>query len=63
PTTAQVGVLCSIVSTIASIEVVRAFKLICEHPVKPQLVVVDLWNETMRTLDVTRNESCPVCGG
>jgi len=62
PTTAQAGVLCSIVATIASLEVVRAIKIICGAPVDRRLVVVDLWGETMRSLEVSRLDDCPVCG-
>lgn len=61
-TTAEAGVLCSIVATVASLQVVGALKIICGHAVDPRLVVVDLWDSTMRSLEVTRNPACPVCG-
>ena len=61
PTTEQMGVLCSIVATIASLEVVRALKLLCGHEVVPELALVDLWNESMRTIAVDRDPRCPVC--
>lgn len=61
PTTAERGVLCAIVQTIAAVEVVRAMKLIIGHPVPPDLFVIDLWAETQRLVRVDRDPGCPVC--
>jgi molybdopterin/thiamine biosynthesis adenylyltransferase len=62
PGTAERGILCAAVQTIASLEVVRAFKIILGTPPQPRLVIVDLWAETMRTVVVDRDPACPVCG-
>jgi adenylyltransferase/sulfurtransferase len=63
PTTSERGVLCAIVQTVASLEVLRAMKLLTGHGLEPRLAVVDLWDETMRLVPVERDPSCPVCGG
>ena len=63
PGTDQRGVLCAIVQTVASLEVVRAFKILTGAPPEPRLAIVDLWAETMRTVAVDRDPACPVCGG
>jgi adenylyltransferase/sulfurtransferase len=63
PTTAERGVLAAIVQTVASLEVVRAFKILTGAPPEPRLAIVDLWAETMRTVAVDRDPACPVCGG
>jgi len=62
PTTAEVGVLCAAVATAASLEVARALKIAVGQAVTPTLVVFDLLAETMRSIAVTRDPACPVCG-
>jgi adenylyltransferase/sulfurtransferase len=62
PGTAERGVLCAIVQTVASLEVVRALKIITGAPPEPRLAIVDLWAETFRTVAIDRDPACPVCG-
>lgn len=62
PTTSERGVLCAIVQTIASVEVLRALKLIIGLDVPPDLFVIDLWDETQRLVRVEQDPDCPVCG-
>ena len=61
PTTAELGVLSSIVATIASVEVVRAIKIIIGRQLEPNLIVVDLDRESLRTIPIERNPACPAC--
>lgn len=63
PGTDRRGVLCAIVQTVASLEVVRAFRILTGAPPEPRLAIVDLWAESMRTVVVERDPDCPVCGG
>lgn len=62
PTTEEEGILCSTVAAIASLQVVTALKIICGHQVAPRLAVVDLWDQTMRSIAVERDPSCKICG-
>ena len=62
PGTAELGVLCAAVATTASLEVARALKIAVGRAVSPTLVVFDLLAETMRTIAVSRDPACPVCG-
>jgi molybdopterin/thiamine biosynthesis adenylyltransferase len=63
PGTAERGVLCAVVQTVASLEVVRAFRILTGAPPEPRLAIVDLWAETFRTVAVDRDPACPVCRG
>ncbi|MDD5306657.1 MAG: HesA/MoeB/ThiF family protein [Deltaproteobacteria bacterium] len=62
PTTAQVGVLASIVGMIGSVEVARGLKILVGRKLEPRLVVFDLWSESFRTISIRKVEGCPVCG-
>jgi len=62
PSTADVGILCATVATAASLEVARALKIAVGRAVSPTLVVFDLLAETMRSIAVVSDPSCPVCG-
>lgn len=62
PTTAEMGVLSSIVAAVASIEVVRAWKIIVGSPPEPKLIVMDLFKESFRVVPIDRDPDCPACG-
>jgi molybdopterin-synthase adenylyltransferase len=62
PTTAQAGVLASIVGMIGSMEVARGLRILIGRKVEPRLVVFDVWNESFRAIPIRRIEGCPVCG-
>ena len=61
PTTAQSGVLSSIVTTIASVEVVRAIKIITGRRLGPNLIVIDLDRESLRAIPIESDPDCPAC--
>jgi adenylyltransferase/sulfurtransferase len=59
-TAAQVGVLSSAASTIASIEVTEAIKVLTgwEDDTPSGLLTVDVWTQTFRRIPVERDPSC-----
>jgi molybdopterin/thiamine biosynthesis adenylyltransferase len=61
PTTAEQGVLSSIVAAIASIEVVRAIKIIVGKPPVSKLALFDIFKESFRAVSIERDPSCPAC--
>jgi molybdopterin-synthase adenylyltransferase len=62
PTTAQAGVLASIVGMIGSLEVARGLKILVGRRPEPRLAVFDVWNESFRAIPIRKIEGCPVCG-
>jgi adenylyltransferase/sulfurtransferase len=63
PGTEERGVLCAIIQAVAAVEVVRAMKIVIGHDVPPDLLVLDLWDESQRLVRVERDPDCPVCRG
>jgi molybdopterin-synthase adenylyltransferase len=66
PTCESAGILGPVASLIASIEAVEAIKLLSGNhgEISPGLVVVDLWRNEMRRIDVSRlreRTDCPTC--
>ena len=59
-TAAQVGVLSSAASTIASLEVTEAIKVLTgwEDDLPPALLTVDVWKQVFRRIPVERDPSC-----
>ncbi len=63
PSTATVGILNTLPALIAARQVTEAIKLlVCPDAVNPHLVQLDLWDNELRQLKVTREPGCPVCG-
>jgi molybdopterin/thiamine biosynthesis adenylyltransferase len=65
PSCDTAGVLGSIVATIASLQVSDTLKIVAGHPehVRRAIVVVDLWENDIETVDLPeRDARCPCCG-
>ena len=66
PTCETAGVLGPIVGVLASLQALEAIKLLSGNrgQLNPAITVVDLWNNTFRTIGVeaSRNEDCATCG-
>lgn len=62
PSTDQMGILAATVSSIASLEVVRALKILIGAELKPCLAILDLNKESLRTVSIEKNPDCPICG-
>jgi adenylyltransferase/sulfurtransferase len=66
PTCDTAGIIAPIVGLIASIEVAEALKILSGQPeaVSRRLAIVDLWDNQIRSVDLTRlreNSDCRVC--
>ncbi len=66
PTCDTAGILAPIVGVIASIEAAEALKILGGHreAVSPRLTIVDLWDNQVRHIDLSRlreNSDCRVC--
>jgi len=62
PSTDQLGILAPTVATIASLEVVRAFKILIGTELETRLAILDLEKESLRTVSIEKNPECPICG-
>ena len=63
PTCDTVGVLNTAPSTVASIQVTEAIKLLVGKSIsKHRLLTLDLWTESYRFITVQKDENCPCCG-
>jgi molybdopterin-synthase adenylyltransferase len=66
PTCDTAGVLGPVASVVASLQALAAIKLLSGNTaaVSKQLLVLDLWNDRMRAVDVSgaRRSDCPACG-
>jgi adenylyltransferase/sulfurtransferase len=57
------GIVNSVPGLIASLQTAEAFKLLIGDPAwRRELIIVDLWNNSYRSVAVSRREDCPVCG-
>lgn len=63
-TAAEVGVLSSGATTVASMEVTECLKILSGHKdqVLKGLLIMDLWNNSFHITPVERNPNCPCCG-
>ena len=62
------GVIGSAVSTVASLQVVSALKILCGHRelIEPVLTILDVWDGSLRQLklgDLPAKTNCPACVG
>jgi molybdopterin/thiamine biosynthesis adenylyltransferase len=65
PTCETAGVLNAIVSTVASLQVADALKILSGHAelVRAQITTVDVWSGAIRQIDgPARDPECPTCG-
>ena len=63
PTCETAGVVNSITSLIASLQVAWAFRILVKtEPLSPRLTMVDIWTGAMRQLELPkRDQECPAC--
>ena len=61
PSTDERGVLASVVSTVGSLEVVRALRYFCSEKVEAKLVTMDLERESYRVIPIERDPDCQAC--
>jgi adenylyltransferase/sulfurtransferase len=62
PTCAATGVLNMATGAVASIQAAEAVKILTGSPkARKELLVMDFWNNTFRTLPIERDPDCPVC--
>ena len=63
PTCETAGVLNTITSVIASLQVAEATRIIVGHQVSPRITTVDVWTGAIRQIDQPpRDPRCPACG-
>ncbi|HUU03167.1 MAG TPA: HesA/MoeB/ThiF family protein [Myxococcota bacterium] len=63
PTGVEAGILSSAPAVVGALQCAHALRLLVEggltcHP----LAMLDLWNGSLRTVDVIRDQQCPCCG-
>lgn len=61
PTCDTVGVINTVPSIIASIEVTEAIKIILEKEYSKDLIVYDVWNHDFKLIKIKRNDDCECC--
>ena len=57
------GVLNTITTSIASLQVSLALQLLLKYPVQPQLYYLNLWHTNLKIIQVKKNSSCLACQG
>jgi molybdopterin/thiamine biosynthesis adenylyltransferase len=63
PTCSDVGIVNSLPSVVASIEVTEAYKILMRSDPVRDLIVLDLWQEDLQKIRVERRPDCRCCGG
>ena len=58
-----VGVLNTITTSIAALQVTNAIKLLINKKVEPTLHFMDIWNNTHKQIQVPKRKDCPTCSG
>ena len=58
-----VGVLNTITTSIAALQVTIALKLLIGGQVAPTLQGIDIWNNTYKQIQVPKRKNCPTCNG
>jgi len=59
----DVGILNTITSIVASIQVTQAIKLILGRDYEKDMIRFDAWNNEFTKIKVRKNQGCPVCSG
>lgn len=62
PTCNTVGIVNSLPSVVASLEVTEALKIMLEEDTTPELMIIDVWHEDLQKIRVKRNSDCESCG-
>lgn len=61
PTCNTVGIINTLPSTVASLEVTEAVKIMLGKRPSPHLMVLDIWSPELQMVKVSRNPECPSC--
>jgi len=61
PTCETAGVLNTVPAVIASIQATEALKILCGEEPSLQMVYVDMWKQSFRSMSVSRDNQCPAC--
>ncbi len=62
PTCNTVGIVNTLPSIVASIQVTEAFKLMMGREHTRELMVLDVWNQEIQKVKVARDPACAACG-
>lgn len=62
PTCDTVGIVNSLPSIIASLEVIEALKIILGEELAPELKVIEAWSGDIQKIGVRKNPECVTCG-
>ena len=62
PTCNTVGIVNTLPSMVASMQVTEAFKLILGREHTRELMVLDVWNQDIQRVKVVKNPACAACG-
>ncbi|UCE92115.1 MAG: HesA/MoeB/ThiF family protein [Methanobacteriota archaeon] len=61
PTCDEVGIVNTLPSVVASIEVTEALKVLLGERTTPELMIVDVWSGDLDKIRVAKNKSCVTC--
>ena len=61
PTCDEVGIINTLPSVVASIEVTEAMKVLLGEKTTPELIIVDVWSEDFEKIRVAKNDDCISC--
>ncbi len=62
PTCNEVGIVNTLPSAVASIEVTEAYKILMGTPPVRDLIVLDIWQQDLERIRVERRPECACCG-
>lgn len=62
PTCDTAGILNTLPSMVAGVQVTEAFKLITGKEHARELMVLDVWNQEIQRVKVVKDPKCPACG-
>lgn len=62
PTCNTVGIINTLPSTVASMEVTEALKVMLGKEPTRELMVLDVWNQEVQKIKVQKDPGCPSCG-
>jgi molybdopterin/thiamine biosynthesis adenylyltransferase len=62
PTCNTVGIVNTLPSVVASLEVTEALKVMMGKGTTPELIVIDVWYDDIQKIRVKKNPDCPSCG-
>jgi len=62
PTCNTVGIINTLPSMVASMQVTEAFKIMMGKETTPELMVLDVWNQDIQKIKVRKDPKCVCCG-